>query len=47
MDLWVLLTGAEGKAKYGFDVDVPQDLTHDPGAGDLDALLCAVQTAWG
>lgn len=47
MDLWELLTGVEGKAMYGFEIDAPRELVDDPGADDLDALLCAVQAAWG
>lgn len=47
VDLLKLLTGAEGKAKYGFEIDVPQEIVNDPGADDLDAFICAVQAAWG
>lgn len=47
MDIWSRLTSAEGKAMYGFSVDAPKQLIDDPGADDLDALLCAVQAAWG
>ena len=46
-DIWTRLTGAEGRAMYGFSVDAPKNLINDPGADDLDALLCAVQAAWG
>lgn len=46
-EIWSRLTGAEGKAMYGFSVDAPKQLIDDPGADDLDALLCAVQAAWG
>lgn len=46
-DLWQMLTGAEGREVYGFSVDAPAALVDDPGADDLDALLCAVQAAWG
>jgi hypothetical protein len=46
-ELWTQLTGAEGKAMYGFAIDAPACLVDDPGADDLDALLCAVQAAWG
>ncbi len=45
-ELWRLLTGAEGREIYGFAVDAPVELADDPGADDLDALLCAVQAAW-
>lgn len=47
MDIWRKLTGAEGRKTYGFGVDAPSRLADDPGADDLDALLCAVQAAWG
>ncbi|MDJ0793506.1 MAG: DUF429 domain-containing protein [Woeseiaceae bacterium] len=46
-DLWRLLTGAEGRKLYGFSIEAPLELVNDPGADDLDALLCAVQAAWG
>jgi hypothetical protein len=41
-----LLCGERGRAIYGFSVSAPTNLTDDPGADDLDALLCAVQAAW-
>ena len=46
-DIWRLLTGAKGRELYGLSIDAPPELTDDPGADDLDALLCAVQAAWG
>ncbi len=46
-DLWTRLTGQPGLDRYGFRVDVPQELAEDPGADDLDAVICAVQAAWG
>ena len=46
-DIWTSLTGREGEARYGFAIDAPQELADDPGADDLDALICAVQAAWG
>ena len=45
--IWSRLTGKSGKARYGFSVDAPNVLIEDPGADDLDALICAVQAAWG
>jgi predicted RNase H-like nuclease len=47
IDLWKLLTGVEGKAKYGFEIDARRKVVDDPRTDDLDALLCAVQAAWG
>lgn len=41
------LTGEQGRGLYGFKIHAPVDLCEDPGADDLDALLCAVQAAWG
>jgi hypothetical protein len=46
-DILKKLVGSEGKDLYGFDINAPVDLADDPGADDLDALLCAVQAAWG
>lgn len=45
--IWSLLTGKEGPVRYGFSIDAPRELAEDPGADDLDALLCAIQAAWG
>ncbi|MDJ0748163.1 MAG: DUF429 domain-containing protein [Woeseiaceae bacterium] len=42
-----LLTGPRGRDIYGFSIEAPAELAEDPGADDLDALLCAVQAAWG
>lgn len=47
IDILRLLTGSKGRECYGFAVDAPPELADDPGADDLDALLCAVQAAWG
>lgn len=47
MELWRSLTGPQGRDVYGFSIDAPVELVNDPGADDLDALLCAVQAAWG
>ena len=41
------LTGDRGTDLYGFSVTAPEKLADDPGADDLDALICAVQAAWG
>ena len=41
------LTGEAGRGLYGFAVEAPARLADDPGADDLDALICAVQAAWG
>lgn len=46
-EIWQHLTGQAGLDRFGFRVDVPQELIDDPGADDLDALVCAVQAAWG
>ncbi len=35
------------KTVYGFQLDAPMSLADDPTGDDLDALLCAVQAAWG
>lgn len=45
--IWERLTGQPGRDRYGFTVRAPKELTDDPGADDLDALICAVQAAWG
>jgi hypothetical protein len=42
-----LLCGKKGLELYGFRIDAPQDLARDPSADELDALICAVQAAWG
>lgn len=42
-----LLCGDRGKEIYRLSVSAPATLADDPGADDLDALLCAVQAAWG
>lgn len=34
------------RATYGFTVEAPDSLIDDPGADELDALLCAIQAAW-
>ena len=41
------LTGETGQGLYGFSVEAPTHLVDDPGADALDALVCAVQAAWG
>ncbi|MDJ0813778.1 MAG: DUF429 domain-containing protein [Woeseiaceae bacterium] len=41
------LTGKTGQGVYGFSIDAPKHLVDDPGADALDALICAVQAAWG
>ncbi len=46
-EIWRLLSSEKGREIYGFDIDAPRDVADDPGADDLDALLCAVQAAWG
>ena len=46
-DLIAHLTGAAGQTAYGFSIDALAELADDPGADDLDALICAVQAAWG
>ncbi len=45
--LLALLTGDAVENLYGFSVAAPAELADDPGADDLDALVCAVQAAWG
>ncbi|MBK8545463.1 MAG: DUF429 domain-containing protein [Caulobacteraceae bacterium] len=32
--------------RFGFKVRASNELCDDPGADDLDAMLCAVQAAW-
>lgn len=46
-ELLACLTGEIGERRYGFSVAAPARLADDPGADDLDALVCAVQAAWG
>lgn len=46
-DLLNALTAGECEQRYGFALNAPLDLAQDPGADDLDALLCAIQAAWG
>lgn len=41
------LTGEAGRDRFGLVVDAPPTLADDPSGDDLDALLCAVQAAWG
>ena len=45
-DLLASLTGKAGEDMYGFSVTAPALLADDPGADDLDALVCAMQAAW-
>ena len=45
--LLAALTGKPGEDIYGFSIAAPPELAEDPGGDDLDALLCAVQAAWG
>lgn len=45
--IWSHLTGQPGLDRFGFRVDVPRAVIDDPGADDLDAVICAVQAAWG
>lgn len=45
--LFAGLTGEAGQRLYGLSIDAPPRLADDPGADDLDALICAVQAAWG
>ena len=42
----MLLDGA-CRETYGFDLDAPMTLANDPSSDELDALLCALQAAWG
>lgn len=46
-ELLAALTGRRGEHHYGFAIHAPTDLANDPGGDDLDALICAVQAAWG
>jgi hypothetical protein len=36
----------ESPTRYGFEIEADKRLCDDPGADQLDALLCAVQAAW-
>jgi hypothetical protein len=40
------LAGTSGEQIFGFSVTAPVELADDPGADNLDALICAVQAAW-
>lgn len=42
-----LLCGNKGTEVYSFQIFAPDSLADDPGADELDALICAVQAAWG
>ncbi len=46
-DLMACLIGREAESVYGFSIEAPLELANDPGADDLDALVCAAQAAWG
>ncbi len=50
-DLLDIAAGPALAERYGLQVEVPtalgRQLIADPGADQLDALLCAVQAAWG
>lgn len=46
-ELLAALTGKTGEGLYGFSIAAPAELADDPGGDDLDALICAVQAAWG
>lgn len=41
------LLGGRCAEIYGFELQAPMRLAEDPGGDDLDALLCAIQAAWG
>jgi hypothetical protein len=41
------LVNGRCRERYGFDLDAPMLLAEDPGADELDALICAIQAAWG
>ena len=45
MDILNGLRGGKLIETHGVHVAADDDITHDPGADDLDALLCAVQAA--
>ena len=46
-DLLGLLLESACSEKYGFNLDAPMALADDPTGDELDALLCAMQAAWG
>lgn len=45
-DVLSAITTEEPLQSYGLTVIAPPSLADDPGADQLDALLCAVQAAW-
>lgn len=45
-DLLLAITAEDGLQPYGLHIDAPPTLADDPGADQLDALLCAIQAAW-
>lgn len=47
LQLLELLRSDAARHIYGFAVAAPDEIASDPGADDLDALLCAVQATWG
>ena len=46
-ELWSRLTGKPGQERFGMKIVAPNTLVDDPGADDLDAIICAAQAAWG
>lgn len=45
-DLLNALRSATVGATHGLTVEAPDSLIDDPGADELDALICAIQAAW-
>lgn len=45
-ELFARITTGHLESDYGINVIAPRRFVDDPGADDLDALLCAVQAAW-
>ena len=46
-ELLTCLQDGECVRRHGFALDATLDIARDHGADELDALLCAIQAAWG
>ncbi|MBN2887285.1 MAG: DUF429 domain-containing protein [Chromatiaceae bacterium] len=45
-ELLTMILDGRTRSAYGLEIQAPLSLADDPGGDTLDALLCAIQTAW-
>lgn len=41
------LLNGQCESRYGFSLEAPTEVATDPTGDELDALICAIQAAWG